>query len=325
MLIFPSDGTEVRCFPEFRREVQNLEGVFLAQTTPMQWRGDYMPYGKAFRKSVLWALLLLLLSPSVYADTIKGYEDPSYFGNLTEGALNAGAGACGPAATVNSIVFLQKTYSTFYSKVPLIKLNVSSAALTAEELALGNTLCSDMHCSAANGTNNIDFQNGKINYFKPFTAAGERTTVKAIVGANGNNPSVSTLASLLKKGEDVEILLDFAADNSSHYVTLDDISVNAASNGAIINGTISYIDPMDGGAYNATLNGSVTKYSVNYIEPSNAEGAGNVSIATIFEVFEESPVPEPGSGSLLLIGIVGLLAVRWRRRCQTPATPVIDE
>lgn len=247
------------------------------------------------RKSAYFWILCAVFSLFGFAaaDDIHGHEDPSLFGNLNQHDLDKCVIACGPAAAVNSFVFLQRYYPFIY-KNPLIDPWQSGApGFYDAEVKLGNLLCKSMGCQAPGGTTFTNFVAAKQGYF-----TSKNNDVPTHINTYVD-PTPEQLAFELNHNEDVEILMNFPdPDFKGHYVTLYDIDWDTLTE----SGSIHFIDGLDGKQHLATLVGN----QVFYTEPDGTEHVGHISRAAA-----ESPVPEPGS--LMLFGTVaGLAAARLR-------------
>jgi hypothetical protein len=248
-------------------------------------------------------LALITLGGQAVAGDVKGGEDPSQFGNLKQKDLSVCKSAkgqsvaCGPAAAVNSFVYLEHRYASTFGE-RLVTLSPPVGQTLGQEMA-GNDLGSliFMGCSCPNGTTWGNFYRGKVAYLNAL-APGESTS------SQQPSPSAQWLADELNDGADVEILIHFGgSDFSGHYVTVTGIDYDSI--GEV--GTLSYIDPFDGMPHSAAVFGGADPgLTIDYTDPEDSsERMGSVLVGA-----SEAPtsliVPEPASWALMLVGFAGV-------------------
>jgi hypothetical protein len=228
--------------------------------------------------------------------------DPALFGHLNQndpalaGVCAAGgvSYACGPVAATNSFVFLQNRYPTIYDNL-LTGGNLVNTATTLGSDAF-------MMCSACTGGTLLsNFITGKQKYIE--SKVPGLTTYASLL-----NPGFPFLLGELQQNEDVELLLGFydAMNNrvGGHYVTLYGVS------GAGDPQALSFVDPAGG------VNQPNLAYVVvgGVIQVLGYGPAG--SITRIDAAVAESPVPEPGTLTLLLFAV----PVLWAKRAYSRNT-----
>ncbi len=272
------------------------------------------PIVACFAALLVIAAVSAILPGPLEAIPIDVSLDPKKFGTLDQAKTNCPNLNCGPAAAVNSFVYLQNMFPGTY-KVPLVP--------AGKEIDVANALNGknfmNTCCVEGGGTSIADFILGEMAYMEQqntaatrykaqmsdeWSAPGHPGVKKPTFVQDNTKPTVAFIADELKAGEDVELALK-PFTGPGHYVTLTGITFNTETG----TGTISFVDPMGG---------MVGKAGIK-------RGPGeNVSIMTDYMIGDqvtrvvgavaESPVPEPTT--LLLFGTTaaGLGFARWRQR-----------
>lgn len=255
---------------------------------------------------------LLLSAGLAYGITI----DPGLYGHLNQNNTDfckdaqGNSLACGPVATVNSMLMLDNRYGSSLIGDRDFDFDVDNddLAIVAGTLAgadyMGCTPCQG-------GTTVANLIAGKRRYLN------EEAPGMYYVHSRFQ-PTFEWFFNELRNGQDIELLVGFYDANNQrlggHYVTVNGIDWTDANNNGIIDGaegTISFIDPFapvgqDAQDTNALiynfLGGSLgTTYNV-----------GGATITTSLEWgIAESPVPEPHTAVLVVAGVAFLL---WRRQ-----------
>jgi hypothetical protein len=302
---------------------QIIRAAFPLDPLTLLWEVELMRTTKISWWCLVVGVLLNVVSRPAIASTTYNVDltTQAAFGNLNQHDVpGCGDFACGPTAAVNSFVFLQNKYPSIYdtSLVPHIAGNTPYQ----DEVAAAQALQSPnyMNCTACNGGTLLnDFINGKRKWIEDHVPG--KTVYKD--SAQSNWPF---LYNELNAMEDVELLVGFYDANGNriggHYVTLSSFHWVDQNMDGIINGnetaTIDFVDPDNGqnkvqrlfsqsaaGQYSLT-----TDYGVGGV-------IGTTPVATtgINWAISESPVPEPASIVLFVLGSCGL--VRYRRRFRT--------
>ena len=281
------------------------------------------------RIRLLGALVVALMTAAAgQAAQINVNEGPGNFGTLKQTDTQAcegidGTQACGPTAAVNSFVFLENRYQNIYGGKLLQHVTNDAHAnqvITANELGAADF----MDCTCNGGTNIDRFITGKRDYIDLTMGPGITVFMHQDVfnlgdlGASKSKgqPSLAFLLQELQHGEDVEILVSYhdaqgykdAQGNffGGHYLTMTGLMWTDADDSGGLNAgdalKLNFIDPLTGapGSANAFANGF--GFDTDY-------GGG----ASISAIVSESPVPEPETLALLLVGLLGLAGLKARR------------
>ena len=259
-----------------------------------------------FSLSVFAALFLCAVN--AHADPVEPIiKDAALYGNLklTEIPVWGAQYGCGPAAAVNSFVYLEKKYKDIYKKekrlIPIQDELDSDLAAVAKELGE-----SYMWTERDKGTWFDWFMIGKSQYIEKqvprvtryetqsYWDWGYRKDSQDPPPANNLKPSWFTKATptwdfiykQLKKCEDVEIMI---TGKDVHYITLYGMEWDNTTN----KGKIYFVDPAIGQGTNSNIeldkDGKLYTYYM-----SEREWVGMV-------VSESPKIPEPGT--LLVFGI----------------------
>jgi len=244
----------------------------------------------------------------------------------------AGSEACGPVASINSMVYLQNRFSLQYATPgPLLVPDTSAKGINA----LATSLAQSMNCNCTTGTTPGGLAAGLMTYFA--TAAPNAPTDIVQVA----NPSIDFLMNELYHGEDVELrIAEFVKDTNGkfvesrgHWITATGAATTDVNkNGFFDQGdtplSLSFVDP--GGDASSLTSGQVV--SGQALGTTNAVG-GNLlqltafdwgqppsppgAITVIMDAVSESPrdrVPEPSALGVLASGLFGLSLYRRRTR-----------
>src|SRR5689334_2013769 len=180
---------------------------------------------KPWMYSVMAALTVIALgTPSLHATTITANQDPGKFGTLDQAKTTCADLGCGPAAAVNSFVYLQTMFPDVY-KTPLVGTSGARPS-NAEQVDAANALAPKMGCCATKGTLIEDFILGKMEYIESKNKGVTSYTVQDSLAWRTNppggshpgaakpdfvqdqtKPTLAFLAAELKAGEDVELYL----------------------------------------------------------------------------------------------------------------------
>jgi hypothetical protein len=244
--------------------------------------------------------------------------------------------ACGPVAAVNSFVFLQTKYPAIYGAALVGLDGDQPPPLHWEILAaeiLGGSQYMGTCCSI--GTPIEKFIMGKQGYiedhipgvtsymaqidipWRPDKAGSPDHPVdKPDYVQDSTSPTLGFLRQEITDGEDVELLL--VNGSTSHYVTL--VSVGPQEDGV---GDMNFVDPItgktipDGATYQIIKQGFGSHLNVTYTDP----GTNSEITAVIAGAVSESPVPEPSTAILGLLGVLSLVgAMRRAPSCQRIAS-----
>jgi len=239
------------------------------------------------------------------------------FGTLNQNNVPPGNGAnsCVPTATMNSFTFLQNAYPLIYGLdgggAPALQGGQGSWLGAATLLASPAYMNTDVN----NGTSLSDWINGKVSYLNMFapgkTLFAGMETLSGIgrpIWDQNANPTVNFMLQELQAGEDVELGI-LPLTGIGHALTLTGLTWNDADNNGGFNAgdtlTLNTIDPGNPG-----INTPLTLSPGN---PMTISG-GPYNNYTLNVVLAESPIPEPATISLLLLGAVALLARRDQRK-----------
>jgi len=261
----------------------------------------------------IFAFLVGLAGPVSAGAIYDKQWDPGLYGGLDQHSTHCADLGCGPAAAVNSFVFLQNTYPNIYGS-SLAGDNYETWVDTA------NTLLDPryMDCNCNNGGTTIDnFISGKQDYLND--VAPGTTTVHFQNFFDTTNPTKPTWQFLfdeLMKGQDIEILVGFYDDtgrNGGHYVTVSGFYFSDTSGDGEIQAddetaTLFFVDPDDGNAHQSTLAMRAGFLDlVNYSDKYNTYIEAAVAESPI-------PMPEPLTLSLFALGLAGTIAARSRNK-----------
>lgn len=246
---------------------------------------------------------ILVATPQVHAEEIKGGVDASKMGHLDQDDLAVcklpagGSLACGPAAAVNSFVYLQKRFPLAFGGL---------LVPDGGEIAVGNLLgaAGYMATTPPNGTTWTNFYTGKKKYLQDKAPGVTRA-------AERNRPGAGWLADALRKGADVEILLGFSDPGfAGHYVTVTKITYDSV----LRTGSLSYIDPLDGQEHSANLSSKASGavVDISYAKPGDQKTYAGQIIRGAFEL--PAHVPEPETWAMMVLGFGAIGAILRRRR-----------
>jgi hypothetical protein len=274
--------------------------------------------------TALWIGSALLQTP-LSAAVLSASIDPSMYGDLDQDNVPAmGDCACGPTSVVNSFVYLQNEAPNVYGNGQGLVPYAGLAPTQAEQAAVATTLQGAGYMDATGGTYIEDFIFGKVKYLEDNYPGKTRYAAQVSLDwREGPKPmgatdwpthaeehpqpdwvqdetpaSLAFIYEQIKDREDVEIFIGGGV--GAHYLTVTGITYDDATN----TGSLSYIDPADGMAATSDILGldmGRIKFEYN----------GRMD-ALIFHAVSESPIPEPAAIALLVIGLVGLCALRRR-------------
>jgi len=278
---------------------------------------------------VLLAGALLLSAPAASRATLYSIDkDPNrvLYGNLDQDDIpGIGANACGPAAAVNSFVYLENRYPGYFDRSLIPDTNQNGQRDYNELVAVGSTLAGAgyMNTKAQTGTWDDMFIYGKYAYLEQMIPgktvyaaqlastwgwigtrpADERPPIPKPAWVQQNTvPTWQFLYNQLVSCEDVEILINWY--DGGHYLTVSSFHWNDVNENGIIEmtegATIDYIDPQTGAWGVSPLWHSAGAGS------SLEVGYGNTGGANINLIVSES-IPEPISLTLMVLGIVAML------------------
>lgn len=279
-----------------------------------------------FSLGVAFAILCfghsMLLAPASAAMRSASI-DAALYGDLDQANVPGLAGcACGPTSVVNSMVYLQNERPDIYDKMLVPYADDLTGPTQAEQAAVATTLSGAGYMDTANNTGTFieNFIFGKTKYIEEKVPGKTRYAAQVALqwrdGVNntgGPQPThqvpkpawvqdqtAATLDFLYKQiraREDVEIFVGYDG-GGAHYLTLTGIMYDTATN----MGKINFIDPLGGMPGMANITGLVG--GVIHVDYSGG--------ARVFHAVSESPIPEPATIALAIIGLVGLCALRRR-------------
>lgn len=252
------------------------------------------------RLAALLALGLIALSTPAWAQFDKyGHynQNATEFAGVCADA--SGSSACGPIALLNSLVFLQNTYSSF-----------GNTLVGDDVVATAKTISEFMGCTACGGTDTTKFFEGKKKYL-------EKVAPGKIASKKYDGPSVDDLKKEIGHKEDVELFIGYYDKDGKalpgHYVTLY----------AIDDKKLSFVDPggvagSDGGKIDGAID-EMLEYmfdnTLKQIVLKNYSGTPEGATARIEFAFAESPTPEPVVWAMLVVGFgIAGAGLRQRRR-----------
>jgi hypothetical protein len=237
------------------------------------------------------------------------------FGNLNQANVGPngtnGNNFCAPTATMNSFTWLANAYPAIYGNM---LMGGQATWLAAGMLLAGPAY---MNTDKNNGTTEGNWVGGKVGYINNF--APNTTTFAGMdsVATPGRpawdqnaNPTANFLLQQLQGGEDVELgISPTVGNNAGHVLTLTGISWNDANNNGIFDAgdtlTLNTIDPANPGV-NTPL--TLTPGANGMKITGGAYGTYVMDAA-----LAESPVPEPATLSLALMGGAAIGFLRNRR------------
>jgi hypothetical protein len=280
---------------------------------------DFTAHTRSFRS--FWLAIAVLLAVTglfqgcAWAEFLYVYYPPELWGNL----MQNNDSTCGPVAVTNSLVYLQRLYSSVYdgrlvpSKDPLFPT-------VPEEQAVSTALATFMGTNAV-GTTWDRLYLGKKDYIsggKGKKGVAPGTTSFSVVARQDwpsqdgpkpkdvqdkTYPTAQFIYSQLRKHRDIELLVTNDTDFIAHWVTITGIRFDTEKG----TGKIYYVDPRTGGPAetNIEFHSSIGDLTTD---------AGY----TLSAVVTEGPsAPEPCTLAMLgpaLLGIGGFLRKRLLTR-----------
>ncbi len=215
-----------------------------------------------------------------------------------------GPDACAPTSVVNSLKYLEKTYSQFENKlIPDQTADKDGDGDVDEDdhmIAAAEDLGKNyMSTTSPGGTGDTNMINGKKNYLQKKAPGAILTSTHS-----GSSSATATwIYQQLARSADVEAGITWPAP-PGHWITVYGIEWNTQTN----TGSLYFIDPDPGNTNDSakliegTLDLDGTKLRLTY--PGVGGATGHIDLVV-------SEIPEPATMSL--VGL-GLLAVLRRRR-----------
>jgi len=265
---------------------------------------------------------MLALTPAGMAAPVTYSNPADLYGTVVNTSCGIG-GICAAAEAINSFIFLNNFYSGIYNSTGITVGNHATPAQAAVEFGVGTGAGGDIcgyysrfgaaPCAPNNGVNQnyVDTKSTWVNKYAPNT-----TTVSQQTNGNqGFNLLTMFIGPELQAHEDVELFIYQADANgnpttSGHVIAPTSITYDPTNpNGAI---SLTYQDP------NFPTNSYTATASVNgagYLSFFDAPTFGANAVVTA--AFAESPlaalIPEPGTWTLIMAPMTGLLIVRRRK------------
>jgi hypothetical protein len=289
--------------------------------------GSRVRSGKTLPGSILGRILrpalaaaIMVAGSAVVSAQVTNTVDETTIANF--GTLNqlnvGGAMYCVPTATMNSFTWLQNAYPGVYgldgTGAPVLQGGTGSWLAAAQLLASAQY----MNTSALNGTSEDNWAIGKANYLNQF-APGKTTFVGMDANADQNrpnwdqkaDPTIAFLLGQLRAGEDVEIAI-FPSTDIGHVLTLTGMTWVDAQSGVFTIGDPLTLDTIDPANPNQDTTLVIDPESENNPAGGNPMGimGANYDNYILTGALAESPVPEPATITLALLGGASFLLRR---------------
>jgi hypothetical protein len=283
-----------------------------------------LPIRRFAAKALAIMAVILTSMYGAWADTGTTYtvnETLASFGTINQINVSPTDGemSCVPTATMNSFIFLQTEYQSIFGNdglgAPALQGEQGSWVNAAALLAGANY----MNTAQNNGTTIKNWIGGKVSYLN--TYANGLITFNGMDSLSApadrlswdtdGNPTVNFLLKELQANEDVELgIYPDKSDVIGHALTLTGLTWIDADNSKTFDlGDTLTLDIMDP----ANPMGN-TPLLLKPGDPMTISG-GPYNNYVLEVALSESPVPEPATASLLLLGVGALLGgLRLRRR-----------
>ena len=271
-----------------------------------------------FRSLTLTTTMLLavlgLSQGRAWAEFLYVSYQPELLGNLMQNNNST----CGPVAVTNSLVYLQRLYSSIY-KDTLVPSKDPLFPTVPEEQAVATALAAFMGTNAV-GTTWDQLYLGKKTYISggrgtkgvaPGTTSYKVVARKDWPSQDGPKPkdvqdntypTAQFIYDQLRSRRDIELLVTNDTDSTAHWVTVTGIRFDTEKG----TGKIYYVDPLTGGP-------GETRIEFHSDIGDLTTDAGR----TLSAVVTEGPAPEPSTLTMLgsaLLGMGGIMRKRLLMR-----------
>jgi hypothetical protein len=226
--------------------------------------------------------------------------------------------ACGPAATVNGLVFLENRFEYYRGKL-VPDVNKNGRIDEREQIILGDILGTSAYMGCSCGTSLDALLAGKKKWIEEHAPGLTNYELD-------HAPTADLLYRRLKRGAAIELLLTLYDSNfseiTSHYVTLSGIGFDDVNDDRTLGdgetGEITFIDPDTGSMVTADMQlGINTVLPLGSLRTSYKVGdtvkQREVSLSTVRAAVIEVPTAPPNV--LLSLGVAAFVLRRraWRR------------